>query len=129
MTTAVQDRAFPSSSDGGLTELKNYIKVDPSNTADDYVLETALESAKEDADTYIGDPFEDADGNDQEIPKKVELGVLIWASVIAFREAPELASESARDTGENYRAPSEAQHEIRRKYWWDYRKIPGSESG
>lgn len=124
-TTAVQDRAFPSSTDGGLTELKKYLRLDPNDSSDDFVLDLALDAAKEEADNYTNNPFTDSDGNPTEIPSKVELGVLVWASVVAHREAPELASESARDISESFRNPSEAESEIQKKYWSTYRKSPG----
>jgi hypothetical protein len=124
VTTAVQDRAFPSSSDDGLTKLKDYLRIPASDTSDDTVLELALESAKEQADQYLQNPFEDADGNAEDIPSQVEMGVLVHAATIAFREQPEIQSKSG-EYSESFRLPTDALHETQQKYWGSYRQHPG----
>ena len=125
MTTAVQDRAFPGSGDDGLTELKKFLRMDPSDTSDDTILGLAIEAAKESADNYLGNAFEGSDGNDQAIPAQVELGVLVFAATEAVRIEPEIASKSGRDLQEQRRTPEDAKRSVENRHWFEYRKIPG----
>jgi len=119
MADAVKNRSQKT-----LSDLKDYLRIPQSDTSDDAVLSDALEAAKEDADAYLNNPFEDEDGNDQSIPSKVEMGVMVWAATIAFREQPELQSK-AGEYDESFRLPTKGQHETQKKYWGDKRIHPG----
>jgi len=68
-TTAVFDRSTLD-----LEQVKQYLRVDIDD--DDSLIEQLLASAKIEADGYLMNPFLDKDGNPDDIPEAVNLGVL-----------------------------------------------------
>ena len=69
MTTAVYDRLTIN-----LTEMKNYLRV--SHEEDDELIIDLINAAKEDADNYLNNPFEDADGEELDIPSTIKRWVM-----------------------------------------------------
>ena len=69
-TTAVQDRYT-----GDLARIKEICNIDPEDTSRDTRISLLIEEAKQVADRFLGNPFQDANGNDLPLPEAVELGV------------------------------------------------------
>lgn len=138
MTTAVQERAFPGSGDAGLTELKEYLDMDPLDASDDVILGLALSAAKEAADAYLNNPFTTTDDGgtpddesddtvvEDPIPAMVELGVLIWAAKEAERIDPSITRKKAGGIEEQYSGGTASEDAIRSRYWDGHRLLPGT---
>ncbi|MDD3092381.1 MAG: head-tail connector protein [Methanoregulaceae archaeon] len=86
MSTAVYDRLTIT-----LTEMKNYLRV--SHEEDDELITDLVNSAKEDADNYLNNPFEDADGEELDIPSTVKRWVMGRVARMYERRIEGLSSE------------------------------------
>lgn len=91
-TTAVYDRL-----DLDLTEVKTFLGIDSSNF--DVVLTTLLETSKRRADLYLNNPFEDADGDEEDIPDDVKAWCLQWINTRFTRRSDEIISSSITNLG------------------------------
>lgn len=57
-----------------LARVKNYLRIDHSE--EDTLIRTLIDAAKDEADSYLGNDFQDEDGNDLDIPRPVASWVL-----------------------------------------------------
>lgn len=91
-TTAIVDRSTLA-----LAEVKSYLKIDSASF--DTQLIRLLLSAKQQADLYCSNPFQDADGNDLDIPEAVEQWCLEWIAYKYHRPALNLQSVNVQGVG------------------------------
>lgn len=75
-----------------LVEMKNYLRV--SHEEDDEYIADLINAAKEDADNYLNNPFEDAEGEELDIPLTVKRWVMARVARQYERRAEGLSSES-----------------------------------
>jgi len=87
MATAVYDRLIIT-----LTEMKNYLRV--SHEEDDEYIADLINAAKEDADNYLNNPFEDSEGEELDIPATVKRWVMARVARQYERRTEGLSSES-----------------------------------
>lgn len=87
MPTAVYDRLIIT-----LTEMKNYLRV--SHEEDDEYIADLINAAKEDADNYLNNPFEDSEGEELDIPSTVKRWVMARVARQYERRVEGLSSES-----------------------------------
>lgn len=87
MATAVYDRLIIT-----LTEMKNYLRV--SHEEDDEYIADLINAAKEDADNYLNNPFEDSDEEELDIPATVKRWVMARVARQYERRTEGLSSES-----------------------------------
>lgn len=87
MASAVYDRLIVT-----LTEMKNYLRV--SHEEDDEYIADLINAAKEDADNYLNNPFEDAEGEELDIPSTVKRWVMARVARQYERRVEGLSSES-----------------------------------
>ena len=87
MPTAVYDRLIIT-----LTEMKNYLRV--SHEEDDEYIADLINAAKEDADNYLNNPFEDSEGEELDIPATVKRWVMARVARQYERRVEGLSSES-----------------------------------
>jgi len=87
MASAVYDRLIVT-----LTEMKNYLRV--SHEEDDEYIADLINAAKEDADNYLNNPFEDAEGEELDIPLTVKRWVMARVARQYERRVEGLSSES-----------------------------------
>lgn len=71
--TAIQDRLTID-----LDEVKEFLRIDESNTSFDVTLTTLIEASKQAADAYCQNEFLDDDGTELDIPAKVKFWCLTW---------------------------------------------------
>jgi len=81
----------------------------------------AIETAKEQADGYLNNPFLDADGTEQDIPDSVLLGVIAMAAAIYARPVPGIAKEKTDHVTIEYDYEKAIQN-VQRMYWQTYKK-------
>jgi uncharacterized phage protein (predicted DNA packaging) len=86
MSTAVYDRLIIT-----LAEMKNYLRV--SHDEDDDLIMDLVDAAKEDADNYLNNPFEDSDGEELPIPLAVKRWVMARVARQYERRVEGLSSE------------------------------------
>ncbi|MFA5379427.1 MAG: head-tail connector protein [Dehalococcoidia bacterium] len=87
MPTAVYDRLIIT-----LTEMKNYLRV--SHEEDDEYIADLINAAKEDADNYLNNPFEDSEGEELDIPMTVKRWVMARVARQYERRVEGVSSES-----------------------------------
>jgi uncharacterized phage protein (predicted DNA packaging) len=87
MASAVYDRLIVT-----LTEMKNYLRV--SHEEDDEYIADLINAAKEDADNYLNNPFEDSEGEELDIPATVKRWVMARVARQYERRVEGLSSES-----------------------------------
>jgi len=87
MATAVYDRLIIT-----LTEMKNYLRV--SHEEDDEYIADLINAAKEDADNYLNNPFEDSEGEELDIPMTVKRWVMARVARQYERRVEGVSSES-----------------------------------
>jgi len=82
--------------------LKSYLKV--VDVSEDEFLQRWLKSATRSADRYLKNAFEDADGNDIELPTDIETGVFEFVRLLReTRDRPfSLTSKKVGDLSETY---------------------------
>jgi hypothetical protein len=73
-----------------LPDLKAWLGIDVGDTSEDARLERWFDLATAAADRFLTNPFQDAEGNDLPIPKRVETGVF------AYIESARTAKNSGR---------------------------------
>ena len=115
MSIAVYDRL-----DLSLEEVKDWLKVEVAD--DDDLLEDLIDSVKREADSFLQNPFEDADGNPMDIPEDVRLGVLLKIARYYVKRSDGLASTAVTGLGSStWAMDKEAQ-----RLWVRYRIFPWS---
>ena len=72
--------------------MKNYLRV--SHEEDDEYIADLINAAKEDADNYLNNPFEDAEGEELDIPLTVKRWVMARVARQYERRVEGLSSES-----------------------------------
>jgi uncharacterized phage protein (predicted DNA packaging) len=87
MASAVYDRLIVT-----LVEMKNYLRV--SHEEDDEYIADLINAAKEDADNYLNNPFEDSEGEELDIPATVKRWVMARVARQYERRVEGLSSES-----------------------------------
>lgn len=113
MFTAVYDRL-----DLTLDEVKEWLKVETSD--DDQLIEDLLDSVKREADSFLQNPFEDEDGNPEDIPEDIKLGVLMKIARYYEKRVDGLASLNVSGLGSrDWEGLSEVKN-----LWLRYRKFP-----
>lgn len=121
---AVQDRL-----DVTLDELKNYLGIPVDEDDDDLILGLMLDAAKEAADAFLNNPFEELDGDgevvERPIPSMVKAGVIQWAAFNAVHRDPTITSRRASALAESYASKAEGDMNVRRTFWAPFRLMPG----
>ena len=96
--TAIQERL-----DLTIDQVKEALHI--TGDSDDFVISTALEGARIDADAFVNNPFEDSDGNELAIPKGITLGVIFMIkAALGIKDQSVLGvkSEKAGDVARTY---------------------------
>jgi hypothetical protein len=112
-----------------VSDVKDFLAISVATYDDE--IEDLLEAAKEDADSYLNNPFEDDDGTELDIPGPVRLGVIRWIEAelpAGLGGAPAgVISEKAGDVSRTY-AQADTSQAIPApavRLWKRYRLLPG----
>lgn len=119
---AVQDRS-------GITLAMVKARLGVSGTAEDDLIQEILDASQEEADDYLNNPFEDADGVELPIPSRVKRGIykLIAMEYNVGDDGVELEAKSVKegDIALGLRTWEERADMVTTRYWLSCRLEPG----
>jgi len=106
-----------------VADMKRYLGIPEEDTSKDADIQDALDAAKDDADSFLNNPFTSVDADGKEVPLPIPAAVQQWVKrrVARYVERPVegMSIETLAGIGSTHWGPEEYQA------LWPYRKNPG----